>query len=128
MKLLMVSAAVLVLAAPARASDTGASLTLMVHQGANTAAPATSVTLTCDPDGGSDPNAAKACAALRAVNGDFTRLPDRHRLCMMIYRPVTAHAYGTWHGRPVSYQKTFGNDCQLHTATDPVFQYGGRDV
>jgi hypothetical protein len=83
------------------------------------------VMLTCEPDGGSHPRPAEACAALRAVDGNLNRLPDRGVICTMQYDPVRATATGIWHGRWLLHQKRYGNACQLHGVLDPVFQFGG---
>ena len=84
----------------------------------------TSVLLTCEPDGGSHPRPAEACAALRTAFGDLNRLPDQGRVCTLQYDPVTAKAVGVWHGHGVIFRKRYGNACILHSALDPVFQFG----
>jgi hypothetical protein len=101
----------------------GGSLELIIHHGQGTTGPDNSVTVDCDPVGGTHPRAAQVCEALRTVDGDLSRLPSGNMICTEEYSPVTAHALGTWHGRQVSYQKTFGNGCHLRAATNPVFLF-----
>ena len=80
--------------------------------------------LTCDPDGGTHPQPVKACDALRSVNGYIAKLPGNPDIfCPLIFDPRTATAKGTWRGRPVRFQHTYGNDCELHRASTPVFDF-----
>lgn len=81
------------------------------------------VLLTCDPPQGHE-HAAQACAQLEKVDGDISRLQGlqaKNTFCPMIYAPVTAHARGSWGGRPVEYQETFSNACALAARTGSVF-------
>ena len=39
-----------------------------------------------------------------------------------MYAPVTAPAFGVWRGTPVTYGARYGNACELHVTTGPVFQ------
>ncbi|MET7614061.1 SSI family serine proteinase inhibitor [Streptomyces seoulensis] len=80
--------------------------------------------LLCDPPQG-HPKAAEACAELTAANGDFSRLGDKDTLCTLVYAPVRARARGSWHGKPVSYDRTFGNACELRAETGDVFALEG---
>jgi hypothetical protein len=100
--------------------DTSLTLTVAVPDGS-----AESVELACDPAGGTHPNAKAACAELHAAQGDFSALPANQApaYCTMEYQPVTAVAEGTWHGEPVKWSREFGNDCELHASTGPVFQF-----
>src|SRR4051794_9280607 len=79
------------------------------------------VWLTCNPDGGSHPDPAAACAAISAAKGDLSALPPGDMFCTMQYDPVTVTADGWWKGRPVHYRHTFGNGCVLRNETGPVF-------
>lgn len=79
--------------------------------------------LTCDPDGGTHPHASAACDALRSVDGNIDALPIDPIFCPLYYRPVTATAWGFWHGRLVTFQRTYGNSCELHRATKAVFAF-----
>lgn len=68
-------------------------------------------TLTCDPAGGTHPNAKLACAELAAVDGDIARVPTQPgRRCLTVWIPVDASATGTWRGKPIKYFETFAND------------------
>jgi hypothetical protein len=79
--------------------------------------------LTCDPPGGSHPEAAAACNDLAAAQGDFGKLPGLGgRACPDVYAPVTAAAFGVWRGTPVTYGARYGNACELSVTTGPVFQ------
>ncbi|MER5888252.1 SSI family serine proteinase inhibitor [Streptomyces sp. NPDC001941] len=74
------------------------------------------------PDGkGGHPHAKEACKELKAAEGDITRIKPRDGVCPMIYRPVTAMAYGVWNGRRAVFAKTFPNECVMKTATRSVF-------
>ncbi|MDG9717837.1 SSI family serine proteinase inhibitor [Streptomyces sp. DH24] len=76
--------------------------------------------LLCDPPQG-HARAAEACAELDATGGDLRALPLRDAFCPMVHAPVTAHARGEWHGRPVDYTETFSNACVMTARTGPVF-------
>jgi hypothetical protein len=79
--------------------------------------------LTCDPSGGSHPEADAACRDLAAARGDFGKLPgDGGRACPDVYAPVTAAAFGVWRGTPVTYGARYGNACELSVTTGPVFR------
>jgi hypothetical protein len=79
--------------------------------------------LTCDPAGGSHPEADAACRDLAAAQGDFDKLPgEGRRACPEVYAPVTAAAFGVWRGTPVTYTARYGNACELSVTTGPVFQ------
>ncbi|MFJ6843437.1 SSI family serine proteinase inhibitor [Streptomyces griseoluteus] len=80
--------------------------------------------LLCDPPQG-HPKAAEVCAELSAAEGDFSRLGDSATLCPLIYAPVRASAHGRWNGKPVAYDRTFGNACELGAATGSVFALEG---
>jgi hypothetical protein len=81
--------------------------------------------LECDPPGGSHPSATSACWELHMARGVLDALADQQQPtnCTMEYRPMTAHAEGVWHGKPVEWTKKFSNDCTLHTATGTVFDF-----
>ncbi|QNP69509.1 serine protease [Streptomyces roseirectus] len=65
--------------------------------------------------------AAEACGQLRAAHGDIRAIPPQEIYCTHVYAPVTAAARGQWNGRPVQYEKTFGNACQMGAETGAVF-------
>ena len=99
-----------------------AGLTLSIHDGAGAHGPVLgSASLNCHPSGGSHPHAAGACRALTGAGGRFGRLRGHDRICTMIYRPVTAVAYGHWGARPVRFVKTYDNTCRLQGALAPVY-------
>jgi hypothetical protein len=78
-------------------------------------------TLTCDPPGGFHPEAAAACRALAAAEGDFAKLPSRGGACPHMYYPIRAAAFGQWRGTPVNYGAQYGNPCLMLVETGPVF-------
>ncbi|MFC4589304.1 subtilase-type protease inhibitor [Sphaerisporangium corydalis] len=73
------------------------------------------VLLRCSPVvGGTHPQASAACAVLRQVGGDLSRLRGpAGRACTFDYRPVTVSATGRWEGRPISFVSTYGNPCVM---------------
>ncbi|MEE1939934.1 subtilase-type protease inhibitor [Streptomyces sp. TRM 70361] len=82
--------------------------------------------LNCSPNAdGSHPAPGRACAELRAVEGDFETLvePDPNRVCPMIWDPVVVTAQGIWDGREVSFTHTFANACVMEGATGAVFSF-----
>ncbi|GLF95941.1 SSI family serine proteinase inhibitor [Streptomyces yaizuensis] len=82
-----------------------------------------SVTLLCDPPGGTHPEPVAACDALALAGGDPNALAGEPGICPLDYNPVTASAYGDFRGRVVSWRKTFTNACVLHRETTPVFDF-----
>jgi hypothetical protein len=88
------------------------------------AAPRT-VTLQCDPVGGTHPKAAQACADLAKARDNFTVAPDEKnpQACFMIYSPVTASAEGQWRGEAVKFTTRFPNTCVLHSRTASIFDF-----
>ncbi|MFE9439908.1 SSI family serine proteinase inhibitor [Streptomyces sp. NPDC006602] len=83
-----------------------------------------STLLRCDPPQGHG-RAAEACAQLESADGDIGAISSWEVYCPMIYAPVTAHARGQWHGRPVQYRETFSNKCVLAARTGAVFALDG---
>jgi len=111
-------------AVPARAA-TSSRLVLSIYRG-DTVSPAALVSrviLTCNPDGGTHPQPATACDALRSVNGHVENLPGNPGICPFIFAPQTATANGEWRGHVVRFQQTYSNSCVLHRATTPVFDF-----
>ena len=120
-------ALIMLAAAPAvpQPAEPRSSLSLTVSQG-EAPDPDTPrrATLQCDPPGGTHPSPAAACGRLAQAGGDPNRLDaDPDTSCAAIYDPVTATAAGAWEGRPVDWQRTYGNDCELQRATTPVFDF-----
>ena len=71
-------------------------------------------TLTCGPDGGTQPHPADACAAL-TKNGR-TALPPvaKGMMCTMIFGGAqTATIDGTWAGKPVNASFSRKNGCEI---------------
>ena len=67
------------------------------------------------------PAAKKACKVLDAVDGDIARIKRADVACPMIYKPVTALAYGRWDGRRMAFAKTYPNACVLRASTGSIF-------
>jgi hypothetical protein len=84
---------------------------------------ATAVTLRCDPPGGAHPKPSAACRLLRTVGGHPARLRPARTMCTMIYAPITAQITGKWHGKKISWSKTYGNTCEMTRATGMLFRF-----
>ncbi|MFC8126928.1 SSI family serine proteinase inhibitor [Streptomyces sp. NPDC057302] len=69
------------------------------------------------------PHAADACAAIDKAHGDFDALAAKPGMCTKQYAPVTVSATGSHRGRPVSWNKTFGNACEMDLSTGAVFRF-----
>ena len=91
--------------------STGADLTIVIDDGVGQQR---TWTLTCDPAGGTHPDAVEACAVLVA-NGAAALPPKRKDVaCTQVYGgPERATITGTWQGRPVrsSFSRTDG--CEI---------------
>ncbi|MCA1188474.1 MULTISPECIES: SSI family serine proteinase inhibitor [unclassified Saccharopolyspora] len=122
--LLLAATAVLVLTpATAGAAATQSDLTLTIAAKDRAELPRT-VSLRCEPVGGSHPNAAAACDSLTTAGGDFEQLGQAHTgQCTMELKPVVGTAHGTWQGRPVHFEKEFGNQCVAASAAGAVFDF-----
>jgi Subtilisin inhibitor-like len=69
-------------------------------------------TLTCDPAGGTHPDAQAACAVLSTVKDPFAPVPP-HIMCPMIASgPQVASITGDWEGHRVSASYSRDNGCQ----------------
>lgn len=104
------------------ASAAASSFVLSIIPTTSTGGGPTSVTLECDPTGGTHPTADAACKSLAAVKGDFTQLPSTGG-CPANWDPVRAIAEGTWQGTPVKYEKQFSNRSCAAVGTDLVFRF-----
>ncbi|GAA4619923.1 SSI family serine proteinase inhibitor [Saccharopolyspora hordei] len=104
------------------AEANGSTLHLTVSTQNRDEAPRT-VVLNCHPSGGSHPHADAACQTLDAVNGDLNLLSEGQAMCTLQYQPVTYTASGTWQGRPVSFEKTYSNECVAEASTGKVFAF-----
>ncbi|MFJ1460221.1 SSI family serine proteinase inhibitor [Nocardia sp. N2S4-5] len=69
--------------------------------------PTRTVTLTCDPVGGSHPAAATACGFLAPL-GELTLPEEDPGVRCFRYHPVVYRAEGTLHGTPISVERTYG--------------------
>ena len=94
----------------------------LTHPGQEGVAPR-SVTLLCEPVGGTHPEAERACEELSGSQGVIGRSPSTETACTMIYAPVIAEAQGHWHGRPVRFRAEYGNDCVLAANTGSIFRF-----
>jgi hypothetical protein len=82
------------------------------------------VTLQCEPSGGTHPRPEDACAAIAAVDGQLDKLPRAPGVgCPGLWLPVTVTVTGTWRLQPVSFTKTYGNDCEASVGSGFVFQF-----
>ncbi|WP_411124776.1 SSI family serine proteinase inhibitor [Streptomyces sp. x-19] len=120
-------------AAPAQPARTGGlyaptEMVLTIGQG-DSRASATALraaTLSCMPKAaGSHPYAQAACAQLRTVAGDFTKVTEAQgqRICNKIWAPIVVTADGVWQGRRVSYTHTFANSCEMTAGKSSVFEF-----
>jgi Subtilisin inhibitor-like len=97
--------------APAGAGGGGTALTIVFKDTA--AATPQTWTLTCDPTGGTHPDATGACAALAAVDDPFKPL-DKTMACTEIYGgPQTATVTGTYKGSAVHASFARTNGCEI---------------
>ncbi|MEV6526504.1 SSI family serine proteinase inhibitor [Longispora sp. NPDC051575] len=85
--------------------------------------PASEVTLTCAPAGGTHPNAEDACAKLAAAGGDFLKLQPTNEGCTLEYSPVRVHVAGVWHGGLTDFVATYSNRCVAITQTDGILDF-----
>ena len=83
------------------------------------------VELTCDPAGGTHPDAQTACMQLSQVDGDITTMPgtEAHIFCPMIFQPITVTATGLWRGRAVLFQDKYTNGCERDNKTGNLFRF-----
>jgi hypothetical protein len=97
---------------------------MVLHASAGTS-PQRTVTLQCDPPGGSHPKAAEACADVAKAGGDLAQMPANKnpRACFMIYAPVTVSAQGDWQGQAVRFTEKFPNTCVMRDKTGSVFDF-----
>jgi hypothetical protein len=69
-------------------------------------------TLTCDPVGGTHPDAQAACAALAGAKHPFAPVAAGVMCPMIASGPQTATITGTWHGQKVSARYSRADGCQ----------------
>ncbi|GAA3087572.1 SSI family serine proteinase inhibitor [Streptosporangium carneum] len=100
-------------------SETSLTLSLSVSGG-----PARSTFLRCDRDDEALPSFGTACGMLRRFGGDLSKMTyDIDMICDEEYVPHTASASGTWEGRPVRFERTYDNRCEMTALTGPVFSF-----
>jgi len=115
------------LTAPANAAQgalPGNWLQISVTQGDGRSSDTRGTLLLCNDVPQGHVRAAEACAQLRTARGDIRSIPSQDVICTLEYAPVTASAHGRWNGRPVQYQETFGNTCEMGAKTGAVFAVG----
>ncbi len=126
--LIAAATATAVIAGPATAATAATApesiLALTISHGEQPVPADRTAVLSCDPAGGTHPEAGWACAEIAMTGGDLTTLyVGPARPCPLIYDPVTVTAHGWWQGQEISYTATFGNKCMLNVETGPVFAF-----
>ncbi|MFC5663150.1 SSI family serine proteinase inhibitor [Kitasatospora misakiensis] len=105
------------------AAGTGVRLTV-AHGATPTAGTPHVAALHCPPGGATThPDPVAACRLLDSVNGDLARLDVDPGVCTQEYDPYTVTASGTYRGRPLSFQQTYGNHCVLLRTTGAFFDF-----
>lgn len=84
---------------------------------------AAAVKLRCEPARSPHPAAADACRTLSRVHGRPDLIEPGRIMCILIYAPITAGITGTWHGRRIAWQHTYGNKCEMLRATGALFTF-----
>ncbi|WP_372594110.1 SSI family serine proteinase inhibitor [Actinotalea sp.] len=97
------------------APDVAAATSLTVVLDETGTGPTTTTTLTCDPLGGTHPDAAAACAAIEAAGGAsaFDPVPPRTACTEQYGGPQTATVRGTVDGTPVNADFDRTNGCEI---------------
>jgi hypothetical protein len=100
-------------AAPSATLSPSAQTKLTVEVRPSPKSPPKTWTLTCDPPGGTHPQAAAACQALAKAGDPFKPVP-KDAICTEIYGgPQVATVTGTWRGAPVNAKFTRLNGCEI---------------
>lgn len=81
------------------------------------------VSLTCQPTGGSHPDRGDACTSLSKVDGKFDRLSGEPRSCTLEYAPIDVSAVGKWRGETVTFRTSYPNRCAADVDSDGVFTF-----
>jgi hypothetical protein len=84
---------------------------------------ASSVSLQCQPAGGTHPDRAHACAELAAVDGDFENIHSNPEACTLIYQPVDVSVEGHWRGKPKTFTASYGNPCLASVSSNGIFDF-----
>ncbi|MEV0191748.1 SSI family serine proteinase inhibitor [Kitasatospora purpeofusca] len=103
----------------------GTGLRLTVAHGETPVAGTPHVAVLACPPGGTTthPDPVTACHLLDSVNGDLGRLDVDPGPCNQVYDPYTVTASGTYRGRPLTFQHTYGNHCVLLRTTGAFFDF-----
>lgn len=105
------------------AQDAGPATSLVLTLTAQDGVPR-SVSLECEPTGGSHPHAADACAVLKKADGRIDHIRAKPgAMCPHLVAPVQATAVGTYDSTPVNYDHTWNNSCELTRATGELFDF-----
>ncbi|GGM78167.1 subtilase-type protease inhibitor [Thermopolyspora flexuosa] len=118
-------AALLLAAAPGATADSTPksemTLTVTRPDGSNPQ----SVTLTCDPDGGTHPSPREACDLLRSVDGEIGLLRrSPGTACTREYAPRLASARGVWRRtKQFAVTRTYSNRCEMLATTGVLFEF-----
>lgn len=106
-------------------STSASQLSIVVAEGTGST---TTWTLTCDPVGGTHPQADQACTALEQHHSALAPVPE-DRMCAQIYSgPQRATITGTWRGQPISAVLSRTDACETARwdALVPLVPSGGR--
>ncbi|WP_051722566.1 SSI family serine proteinase inhibitor [Streptomyces albus] len=109
-------------AAASPAAAPGSSLTLTIVPD-RLSGPRSTVTLECDPPGGTHPDPKAACAVLEAAGGYFERIEPGSGGCTGLWDPVTVRADGNWGARKVLFEERYSNRGCAAAATNGVFRF-----
>lgn len=121
-----------VVTAPAASAQIGRLVLTVAPQAGGILTPgdggtAKSVTLTCEPTGGTHPDADAACTDLIAADGDIARIPQAPAGCAGVWLPVIDSADGFWNGRHIHYSQEFSNaGCGKVQTGGHVFNFNTR--
>jgi hypothetical protein len=108
---------------PAHEKQQGNWMYLAVVQGEGVVGDMKGTLLKCPPaKAPGHSNAKDACKQLAAVDGDIAKIKRADVACPMIYKPVTAVAYGMWDGRRMVFAKNYPNACVMAASTGSVFK------
>lgn len=108
-------------AAPAQAAEPAGAYLLTV---APREGPASTWSLSCDPDGGTHGAASQACDQLESVDGEVGRIPALHGPCTLEHAPVRVTADGSWRGGTRHFARTYPNRCAAVRDTGGIL-FGG---
>lgn len=113
-----------VAAVPAASAAAGPETTIRLGVVPKAGGQARFATVTCDPVGGTHPEAAAVCDELAKADGDIKLVPpQKGRFCSAVWIPVDATASGYWRGHPVEFSQTVSNDDCARIAHGLVFDF-----